>query len=97
MKLPARDRATRRVGRTAVLCSLTAPRWMTNTLLGAFRRQGALGHQAGRHPVDQPTSFELVVNMKVARALGIAIPRSVLLRADQINRLMAHPAVGIDS
>jgi len=35
-------------------------------------------------PVEQPTSFELVVNMKAARSLGIAIPRSVLLRANRV-------------
>lgn len=52
----------------------------------AYVARIAAGADPAQMPVAQPTSFELVVNLKTANALGLKIPQSILVRADRIVR-----------
>ncbi len=42
------------------------------------------GNKVGDIPMEQPTTFELAINMRTANSLGITIPPAILLRADKV-------------
>lgn len=70
--------------REGALMTYAAPNEALDRQAATYVDRILRGAKAGELPVEQPTKYQFVINLKTATALGITIPQSMLLRADEV-------------
>ena len=58
--------------------------WGSDALAGGYVDQILKDDKSSRFPVQAPTKYELMINLKTAKALGLTMPDTVLARADEV-------------
>ena len=80
----APGRLRRNLGRGRVLVAYNADQTKTVARAADMAASILKGAKAGDIAIEQATNYKLVINLKTAKALGITVPQSVLLRADRV-------------